>query len=344
MSRGRGRASPAAPRGREGVRASDLRRPPGPEEDPEPGRRGRLAASLLERGVEGVARLETHRALAWAGALGRAWARAGGPRVADARVNLRIAFPERSEAWRRRVLEDSLANLARSFVEFAQLARLTREEVAARVSIEGLEHLEEAQRRSRTGGVAVLTAHFGSWELFQAAMAAHGFPVAVVHRLRDSPVLETVVTRLRAGTGSELLGRGSAARGALRALREGRILAMPLDQNAGRAHGVFVPFFGRLACTQDGPMRLVMRTGAAVLPVFVFRVGEGPHHVARVRPPLELASAGGDREAAVVENTARATRAIEEAIREAPDHWTWIHRRWRTAPPGEPHPYGRRRG
>jgi KDO2-lipid IV(A) lauroyltransferase len=291
-----------------------------------------------------VARLETGRALAWAGALGRAWARAGGPRVADARVNLRIAFPERSEAWRRRVLEDSLAHLARSFVEFAQLARLDREALRGRVAIDGLEHLHEARKRSRTGGVAVLTGHFGSWELFQAAMAAEGFPVAVVARRRDSPVVDTLVTRLRSRGGSELLLRGNAALAARRALREGRLLAMPLDQNAPRQEGLFVPFFGRLACTRDGPVRLIMRSGAAVLPVFVFREGEGPRHVARVQPPLELVPTGDDREAAVRENTARMTRVIEAAIRQAPDHWTWIHRRWRTAPPGEPHPYGRQRG
>lgn len=303
----------------------------------------RASSGLLGLGVEGVARLEPGRALAWAARLGRAWARAGGPRVADARVNLRIAFPERSERWRQRVLEESFANLARSFVEFAQLARLDREALRGRVAIEGLEHLHEARRRSRTGGVAVLTAHFGSWELLQAAMAAEGFPLAVVARRRDSPIVDELVARLRGRGGTELLRRGNAALGARRALREGRILAMPLDQNAPRDEGMFVPFFGRLACTRDGPVRLIMRSGASVLPVFVFREGGGGHHVARVQPPLELA-AGDDREAAVRENTARMTRVIEDAIREAPDHWTWIHRRWRTAPPGEPHPYGRRRG
>lgn len=317
---------------------------PDPHRDASGGAFPRAALALLTAGSEAVARLDPARAVAWAGVLGRAWARAGGPRVADARVNLRIAFPEWNEARRRRLLEAAMANLARSAAEFLQLARLEREELVERVAVQDLEHFEAARARSPTGGVIVLTAHFGSWELLQAAMAARGFPLAVVHRRRDRAVLDAWVSRLRARAGTQLLGRGMAARAGLRALREGRILAMPYDQNSPRSQGVFVPFLGRLACTRHGPARMAMRSRVPVVPVFVHRVGEGPRHVARFHPALELAPEGEERERAVRENVARMTRAVEAEIREAPDHWVWTHRRWRTAPSGEPHPYGRRRG
>jgi KDO2-lipid IV(A) lauroyltransferase len=315
---------------------------PGAAARPTPADRALAAAARAL--VDRLGRAPTRPALAAAAALGRAWARLHGPRTRDARTNLRIAFPEWSEAEREEVLARSLANLARGVVELSQIPVHGAAALRERVAIEGLEHMEAARRRSPTGGLIVLTGHFGSWELLAAAMSAAGFPVAVVHRPRDNPALEAVLAGLRSAGGVQLLARGSAARGALQALREGRFLAIPYDQNCRREEGVFVPFFGRLACTRDGPPRIALRTGVPVLPVFVFRRADGLHHVARVRPALDLVREGPgvERGAAVRENARRMTGAVEEAIREAPDHWVWLHRRWRTQPPGEPHPYGRR--
>jgi KDO2-lipid IV(A) lauroyltransferase len=258
-------------------------------------------------------------------------------------VNLRIAFPEWTESRRRSVLAASYANLARSIVELALLRRGDAEELRRLVSVEGLEHLEAARRQSETGGVIALTAHFGSWELLAAAMVAHGLSVTLVQRTRDNPLIEELVSFLRDRGGSELFPRGSAARSALRALREGKIFALIYDQNCSREEGVFVSFFGRLACTRSGPPRIAMHTGAPVLPVFVERQGGGAHHRVRIHPALEILPAGEDREAAIRENARRMTQAIEEEIRRVPDHWIWGHRRWRTQPKGEPKPYPLRR-
>jgi KDO2-lipid IV(A) lauroyltransferase len=168
-------------------------------------------------------------------------------------------------------------------------------------------------------------------------MAAHGIPIAVVHRPRGNPRLDALIGRLRAQEGVAMLPRGAAARAALRALRDGKVLAMLFDQNAPRREGVFVPFFGRPACTREAPVRLAMRTGAPVLPVFIERIGESARHRVRALPPLELVpeDRGGDPAAAVLENAARMTAAIEAAIRRAPDQWIWTHRRWRTRPRGQ---------
>lgn len=147
----------------------------------------------------------------------------------------------------------------------------------------------------------------------------------------------------RAAGGTQLLARGVAARAALEALRDGRCLAMPYDQSCRRDEGVFVPFFGRLACARDGPPRIALRTGAPVLPVFLHRESDGVHHVARAHPPLAIPPVEGDRRTAVVAAARAMTAALEAAIRAAPAEWVWIHRRWRTQPLGEPHPYPSRR-
>lgn len=305
--------------------------------------RGRLLA-LAARALVGLVRLLPRQAaLDIAGRLGRAYAGLGGPRTGVAKVNLRIAFPEWTEPQRRSVLADSFANLARNFVELALLGREDAEQLRRLVSVEGLEHLEAARRQSETGGVIGLSGHFGSWELLAAAMVAHGLPVTLVERTRDNPQIEALVRSLRGQGGSELFPRGSAARSALRALREGKIFALLYDQNCGREEGVFVPFFGRLACTRSGPPRIAMHTGAPVLPVFAERLGGGARHRVRIHPALEILPAGDDREAAIRENARRMTRVIEEEIRRVPDHWIWGHRRWRTQPKGEPKPYPSRR-
>jgi Kdo2-lipid IVA lauroyltransferase/acyltransferase len=306
-------------------------------------RRERLRARAGEVLLGLLGRLPARTALRLAAGFGRVWVRLGGPRTRIGLLNLRIAFPEWSEARRRRVLAESMANLARSIVEFAELVRLGPAALRERVRVEGLEHLEVARAASPSGGVIVLTAHFGSWELLAAAMSAYEFPVTVVHRTRNDPLLDRLVMERRAAGGAQLLARGSAARAALEALRDGRCLAMPYDQNCGREEGVFVPFFGRLACARDAPARIALRTGASVLPVFLHREPDGFHHVARVHPPLSIGSSGLDRRDAAAQAARAMTAAIEAAVREAPSEWIWIHRRWRTQPAGEPHPYPSRR-
>jgi KDO2-lipid IV(A) lauroyltransferase len=295
---------------------------------PRPRARDRAAAWAASALVAAAGALPRERALAAAGRVGAAWARLGGPRADVARANLRIAFPDWRESERRAVLERSFANLARSFVELATIGRLSREELRALADVEGLENFDAARRRSPTGGVICLTGHLGSWELLVAVMAAHGIRIAVVQRPRDNPLLDELLVDLRGRAGADFLPRGSAARAALRALREGKVVAMTLDQRARRREGVFVSFFGRPACTRDGPARIAMRTGAPVLPVFIERIGESGRHRVRVLPVLDLVPEGGDAQAAVVENVARMTASVEAAIRRAPDQWIWGHRRW----------------
>ncbi len=304
----------------------------------------RAGAALIAAGARGLGRLRRERALELAERAGRSWARWNLPRTDTARRNLRIAFPRWSEAQRRALIEQAFGNLAQTALEFATVDRLDQNALRALCDIDGIEHLEEARQRTKRGGVIVLTAHFGNWELLLTMMSAHGYPIAVVHRARDNPAFDELVGSWRSESGADLLARGSAARAALRALAAGKILAMPLDQNCEPDEGIFVPFLGRLACVRDGPARIAMRTGAPVMHCFVERTPDRRHRV-RASPPIELVTEreAGSAEAALRENVVRMIEPIEAAIRRAPEHWTWNHRRWRTQPAGEPRPYPSRR-
>ncbi|MCG8590502.1 MAG: lysophospholipid acyltransferase family protein [Proteobacteria bacterium] len=267
--------------------------------------------------------------------------------VRVARINLELAFPDWEPDRRAHLLSDSLANAGRVAAEIALMEGRHREALLAGVRFEGREHLEAARRESPVGGAIVLAAHFGSWELCGAAVA-RDLPLSVVYNELSNPVLAERVNALRARSGMQVLARGSAARNALRALAEGRFVVMLADQNARRREGVFAPLFAVPACTRDGPMRIAMRTGAPVVPVFFFREGASGRHVVRATPALELVRPAPDapraeRDAAVLENVRRMNATFETAIRQAPDHWMWTHRRFRTRPPGEGRIYPSRR-
>lgn len=277
-------------------------------------------------------RLPHRTGLGLATGLGRAFSWLPGTRRAVALENLRTVFPTWSEQRRRALLHDVYANLGRTLYECFGLQRITHEDVERLVSFEGLDHLDRARKRSKTGGVILLTAHFGSFELMAVACGLAGFPVTLVHRTFNNPHTDRLLTKWRERAGVEVLRRKSAARAALRVLRKGRLLALPLDQNARRREGIFVPFFGRTASTRHGPARLAMRLEAPVVPVFMYRIDDGEHHVVRIGPEIEMEPPGDDLEAAVRRNVCRMNRAIEDAIREAPDQWIWVHRRWKTQP------------
>ncbi len=279
--------------------------------------------------------LEPERAARVGAVLGRTIGRLGGARAQVARINLQIAFPDWTDAMRRRVLLESYANMGRGIAELAVLQGPHREALLAGVELEGLEHLAAAEAASSTGGVVVLTAHFGSWDLCAAALANRGLPVSVVHRGFENPRLEQMMMGLREGTGETLehLRLGSSTLvGVLRALRAGRKVAMLADQNARLEEGVFAPFFSRPACTRVGPALIAMRREIPVLPAFVFRRGTTARHVLRIGPHLRLEPPGADPEAALRRNVTRMNRVIERVIRDAPEQWLWVQRRWKTRP------------
>jgi KDO2-lipid IV(A) lauroyltransferase len=306
--------------------------------------RAEFAAIAAARAVLG--RLAPEHAIAVGAAVGRAYAKLRLPRTSDAERNLALAFPEMSRDEHRALAIASFENMGRCIAEVFLLQGPHRDALLAGLEVTGLEHYEAAKARSASGGVIVLTAHFGSWELCGAAMAQAGYPLSVVHHPIANPLIEDMARSWRERAEVHEIRMGRAAMGVFRALARGRVVTLLMDQNAHRDEGVFAPFFGHEASTRSAPALLAMTREVPVLPVFVFRTGATARHVVRVFPALALEPEPADEagQAAVLRrNVSRMNEAIEQAIRISPDHWLWPHRRWKTRPPGEPSLYPPRR-
>lgn len=273
------------------------------------------------------------RALPWPGGTGVGAALGSlvgalGIRRRVAEANLALAFPERSSAERSAILRAHYREVGRIAAEYARLPELsTAPDGKVVAEAQGMENLE----RLRGKGVIVMTGHFSNFELFGAHIARLN-PVDFVVKPLSNPRVEAVVAdlRRRAGVGSIPLGGG--LKQVFRALRAGRWVAMLADQDA-RRHGVFVPFFGRPASTPEGPARLALQMGVPIVMGFMRRRADGRLRV-EVEPPH--LPAGEASEENVIALTAWHTARLERAIRESPEHWFWLHRRWKTPPPVTP--------
>jgi KDO2-lipid IV(A) lauroyltransferase len=252
----------------------------------------------------------------------------GSPRQRWALTNLRIAFPDAPDESLRAIGAESYVHTAWNAYDLLRAERWGAAEFLARVEFRGLEHLEQALARGR--GAFLLAPHLGNFDLAGRALSARGFPLSAVLRLPRNPYLERRLSRQRERLGIEVIDHRRALTAIMRALRQGRLVAILLDQYSRRRQGVFVPLFGKRCSTSAGLALLALRAGAPIVPVYVVR--DGPdHHLATLDAPID-APASGDRQADVVELTARCNRAMEAAIRKHPEQWMWAHRRFRHSP------------
>ena len=251
--------------------------------------------------------------------------------------NLEIAFPEKSLSERRRILRGSYMNLGRVIAEIAHFPRMTPERLARLVRFED-EALWRKIFPERTTSYLALAGHFGNWELLTFANGMRGQPVVMVHRTAKNPLVDRWLNAIRTRVGTRLVRKSAAARDVLRALRDGSILVLPFDQNSTRAQGVFVDFFGLPASTNSGMARLALRTGTPILPAFIVREGRSARHVGHLLPLIHVEPTG-DTEADVLRVTRQLSEVFEDMIRRHPEHWLWMHKRWKTRPLGEPRFY-----
>ena len=248
--------------------------------------------------------------------------------------NLEIAFPEMAEDERRRILRGCFESLGRLLGEFSQLPRATPEKLRKLIEYDevGLRHLREAEKNKR--GVIFLTGHLGVWELHSFGWSALEYPLSFLVRPLDNPRVEEMVEGIRTRFGNQAIDKQSAARQALRVLRQGGTLGILSDLNTQTREGVFVPFFGKLACTTAGIATLALKTDAVVIPTCAVWDRKRKRYFFHGDPPVELVRTG-DHNKDVELNTARFAAAVERMIRLYPDQWLWIHKRWKTRPEGE---------
>jgi Kdo2-lipid IVA lauroyltransferase/acyltransferase len=250
--------------------------------------------------------------------------------------NLEIAFPEKRMEERRRILRGTFTSLGRQLAEFCLFPRYTRENVSRVILYDGFENYEAAHRRGK--GLIFLTAHFGGWELSSFFHSLSGHHLHIVVRPLDNPYLNALVDRYRTLHDATSFGKQDFARGLIAAMRAGESVGILMDQNVMPEGGVFVDFFGKPACTAAGPARVALRTDAAVIPTFTIWDAQIGRYRLRFDPALPLIRSGDD-DADAAANTAAFTKAIESFVRRYPEQWLWVHRRWKTRPPGEPPVY-----
>jgi KDO2-lipid IV(A) lauroyltransferase len=253
-------------------------------------------------------------------------------RRAVATANIRLAFPELSEAAARQIARRSAQNFGMTFCEFMRLRVATPEEIRAYVSIQNLENVQEGL--SHGNGVLLLTAHLGNWELM-GARAAQEFPLTVVARPTSNTGIEERILDIRRTVGIEVISKFDTGRASLKALRQNRALGILPDQHAG-PEGALLPMFGHPTRMVTAIARLAILSGAPMVPGFGVRRGpwlRDGRIVAKTAPGIYLEKPvsrdPAAREAAVIAGTRRVVSELEKIMRQYPEQWLWMHKRWR---------------
>lgn len=240
--------------------------------------------------------------------------------------NLEFASPGKSERERAQIVDGVFASIGRLLAAFARFPALSRENISQLIRYEGLEHYTQAKARGR--GVLFATAHLGNWELSAFAHALMTEPMNIVVRPLDNARVDALVEQYRQLSGNRIISKREAARGIIRALQNNEAVGILIDQNTTPAEGTFIDFFGVKACAGTAFAKIAARTGAAVIPGFALWSQAERKYVLRFYPAVAMT---GDAR----EDTQRIHSLLEAVIREYPDQWLWIHRRWKTRPEGE---------
>jgi KDO2-lipid IV(A) lauroyltransferase len=249
-----------------------------------------------------------------------------------AEFNLRLAFPDWSDAQRRTTIRGMVRNLGWMAAEFARLPRYSKENIEQVVILDGHENFLAGQQRGK--GVLYLTGHLGAWELSSYAHALYGYPLHYMARPLDNPRIDALINGYRCLSGNRPVFKNESARALLKILRDAGTVGILADQNTMPQEGAFVDFFGTPACTTTGLARVALHTGAAVVPGYAYWDGAIRKYRLRFEPPVELVRTG-DTERDVFANTQKFTKVLQDIIRKHPEQWVWVHARWKTRPKGE---------
>lgn len=250
--------------------------------------------------------------------------------------NLQLAFPELSEREHGDLLRGSFRNFGRLLAVFSHFDSNDPDELQTVIDCEGLERLDAA--RAKGQGVILFTGHLGAWELTSFGLSAFGRPLSFLVRRIDNPKIEALVDHARTRLGNRTVDKRAAAREMLQTLQAGETLGILVDLNTHEREGIFVDFFGVQASTTFILAKLAARTGAQVLPIFAPWNEKRKRFLLKIDEPLAVPRTE-DEAQEVRELTQSFTNLIEKYVRQYPDQWLWIHRRWKTRPPGEPEIY-----
>ena len=239
-----------------------------------------------------------------------------------ARVNLKIAFPEMSEAEMAPLLRKIWDNVGRTFAEFTFVDRLTPS--TGRTEVVGAERLEAIRQSGKP--VIFVSGHLGNWEVMMASLVQSGVKSHAAYRPTNNPYIDKRIREGRARFGVDLLSpKGKGGKDLMLSLRKGLSVAMLVDQKFNQ--GPEVPFFGKPAPTMPGAARMAAQYDTFIQPLSIERL-EGARFRLVVEDPIHLPE-GLDRDARIEAGTRLINEQLEARIRRKPDDWFWVHRRWR---------------
>lgn len=287
-----------------------------------------IMVTILKGLSKGFSRLPRDRALAIGRGLGWFYGSAIRYHRQDALAALRVSLPEKSEHERRAILNTMYRHLGMNIVEEFRLSSMTDEELRKRIVWEGEQHGRDTLATGK--GMLVLSAHMGNWDILCTVAPKFNYPTTIITKAIKNKALNQFWMESRSRFGLKFVPAHNSYRLCLAALRKNEIVGFILDQNMIRTEGIFVEFFGRPACTSPGLAYMSAQSGAAVVPSFILRQPDGTHLV-KFLPPIPPPP---DRKPETISQfTQLYTRVIEDQIRQTPEQWIWIHRRWRTTPP-----------
>jgi KDO2-lipid IV(A) lauroyltransferase len=297
-------------------------------------RKNRLLQRIEYAGYRAVARplrsASDQAVLRWGARLGAAARVVLRRRDRLAMRNLRLVFPEKSEAERRRILDACWRHFGREALEGIRMQNLSAEEIAARCPLVNAELVDEAIARGR--GVLILSAHYGGWEVGGVAAMSRLRNVRTVARSLDNEFLERDLARIRERTGAAVVDRRRAARTIYKGLSDNGVVVLLPDQAVQPREGVLVPFMGRPAWTTDAPAKMALRLGSTI--VFAFCIPDGLGHRLEFEEPIQIDQlSNGEKDATAL--TGRINEVISRRIAAHPELWLWMHDRWKGTTPGE---------
>ncbi len=251
------------------------------------------------------------------------WFHAGKKHRTIVCANIAHALPALTPAQVAATARATYRNYAFFATDFLRNARATREDVLAQVEFEGAEHLQAALAAGR--GVIVQTAHYGNWELFSLAMAARFGAVSIVGRGLDSGAMNAVLSEHRRQFDIELINKFHAAKPMLAAIKSGRLLGVLIDQAVSASEGVECEFFGRRIMHSPALSIIAAKTGAAIVPAFIYRK-ERRRCAIRFFAPIWVAGGGRDE---IIRATAAQCAATEQMVRFKPNEYFWFHKKFK---------------
>ena len=240
---------------------------------------------------------------------------------------------EKSDAEKRAIAEGAFRHFGAMVFELITLGSPSAKKIDGLVELDGIERYEQARAKGK--GVILITGHFGNWEIHGVA---HGYRLGRIHvlaRVQDNPYFNRWLEKIRTISGNEVVYKQKALSLMRRLLREGETIALVIDQNVHVQDAVFADFFGRKAATTPVPSRFALRTGATLMPAFCVPLPDGRYRAVYSEPIDCERYRDMDRDDAILAITQELVRVQENYIREHPDCWLWMHRRWRTRPPEE---------